>query len=441
MTENLEVQPRPWRRYLTIWMGQVASLLGSRMSQFALTIWLWQLTEQATPITLLAFASEVPLLLVTPFAGIWVDSWSRKRIMMLGDAVAAITSGAILVLLRTQQLAIWHVYPILVIAAVFGYLQELAFSASQALLVPKQQYVRIGALGSIKTFGAGVMAPALAGLLYPQIGLSGILVVDLVSFCVAIATLSLVSIPQPKPPAAPDATSPKSFWHEVSVGFRYLWQRPSLLALQLFAMAYVFFDTASAVVGPMILARSGNDTALLGSVSAAVGLGGLVGGVLLGLWGGPKRRIHGLLVGRGLVFGLEAFLGLAKLPSVWLGANFLAGLFKPLANSCENAIWLSKVDPHLQGRVFSASSFLFGLTSPLGLLIAGPLADRVFEPAMQPGSILALWFGDIFGTSTGSGMALQFTLCSLIVVVICFGSYSLAPLRNIETRLPDHSKE
>jgi len=433
-----EGQARPLKRYLMIWMGQVASLLGSRMSQFALTIWLWQQTEQATPITLLAFASEVPLLAVTPFAGIWVDRWNRKRIMMLGDAVAAIASVAILLLLLTRQLAIWHLYPILAIASIFGYLQGLAFSASQALLVPKQQYVRIGALGSIKTFGAGVIAPALAGLLYPLIGLSGILGVDLVSFGVAIASLSLVSIPQPKPSASPDFAPAKSFWHEVLVGFRYLWLRPGLLALQLFAMSYVFFDTASAVVGPMILARSSNDTAVLGSVSAAVGLGGLVGGILLGIWGGPSRRIHGLLVGRGLVFGFEAFLGLAKLPSVWLGANFLAGLFKPLANSCENALWLAKVDPPLQGRVFSASSFLFGLTSPLGLLIAGPLADRVFEPAMQPGGSLEPWLGGIFGTGTGSGMALQFTLCSLIVVAICFGSYGLTPLRHIETTLPDH---
>jgi len=176
-----EGQARPLKRYLMIWIGQVASLLGSRMSQFALTIWLWQQTEQATPITLLAFASEVSLLAVTPFAGIWVDRWNRKRIMMLGDAVAAIASVAILLLLLTRQLAIWHLYPILAIASIFGYLQGLAFSASQALLVPKQQYVRIGALGSIQTFGAGVIAPALAGLLYPLIGLSGILGVDLVT--------------------------------------------------------------------------------------------------------------------------------------------------------------------------------------------------------------------------------------------------------------------
>lgn len=133
-------------------------------------------------------------------------------------------------------------------------------------------------------------------------------------------------------------------------------------------------------------------------------------------------------------------LGLARSPGIWIGANFCAGLLKPLANSCEDAIWLSKVDPHVQGRVFSASSFLTSLTSPLGFLIAGPLADRVFEPAMQPGGTLAPFLGRIFGTATGSGMALQFALFSLIVTVICFGSYAFPVLRNVEDRLPDRDR-
>jgi hypothetical protein len=227
-------------------------------------------------------------------------------------------------------------------------------------------------------------------------------------------------------------------WQELTIGFRYLWHRPSLFALQLFAMSFIFFDTASAVMEPMLLARSGNNTVILGSVTGAVGLGGLIGGIGLSFWGGPKRRIHGLLIGRGIIFGFESLLGLARSPAIWIGANFCAGLLKPLANSCEDAIWMSKVDPQVQGRVFSASSFLTSLTAPLGFLLAGPLADRVFEPAMQPGGSLVPLFGEIFGTGTGSGMALQFTLCSLIVVLICFGSYAFPVLRDIETQLPDH---
>ena len=427
-------QPNNLRTFTIIWMGQVASILGSRMTNFAVIIWAWQLTGEATPLSLLAFFTEIPILLVSVFAGAIVDRWNRKWLMMLGDVMAGLSTVVILWLFLSDHLAIWHLYFTGAVNGLFGYLQELAFSASQTLIVPKQHYIRVGAMGSIKNFGAGVFAPALAGFLYSRIGLSGILVLDLITFLIAIGTLSLVSIPQPQPSNQPE---PSQRWQQLTVGFRYLWERPSLIALQGFALSYVFFDTASAVVAPMILARSGNNTALLGSVQGAVGLGGLIGAILLSIWGGPKRRIHGLLIGRALVFGGEMILGLTHVPAVWVGANFGAGLFKPLANSSENALWLSKVEPTVQGRVFAASSFLTGLTSPLGFLIAGPLADLVFEPAMMPGGSLAPLLGGIFGTEAGSGMALQLTLFSLVVVLICLGSYAFPALRNIEDILPD----
>lgn len=429
-------QPNSLRTFTIIWIGQVASILGSRMTNFAVIIWAWQLTGEATPLSLLAFFTEIPILLASAFAGIIIDRWNRKRMMMVGDIMAGLSTVVILLLFLTNNLAIWHLYLTGAVNGLFGYLQELAFSASQALIVPKQHYVRVGAMGSIKNFGAGVFAPALAGFLYYAIGFSGILVIDLVTFLIAIGTLSLVRIPQPQP-SETSQSEPSQRWQQLTVGFRYLWERPSLIALQGFALSYIFFDTASAVLAPMILARSGNNTAVLGSVQGAVGLGGLVGAILLSLWGGPKRRIHGLLIGRALVFGGEMILGLTRVPAVLVGANFGAGLFKPLANSCESALWLSKVQPNVQGRVFAASSFLTGITSPLGFLIAGPLADYVFEPAMMSGGSLAPFLGGIFGTGTGSGMALQFSLFSLIVVFICLGSYAFPALRDMEEILPD----
>ncbi|MFP4099885.1 MFS transporter [Coleofasciculus sp.] len=437
---NSQHRPNSLRTFTIIWIGQVASILGSRMTNFAVIIWAWQLTGEATPLSLLAFFTQIPILIAAAFAGVIIDHWNRKLMMILGDVMAGLSTVIILVLFLTGNLAIWHLYLTGAVNGLFGYLQSLAFSASQALIVPKQHYVRVGAMGSMKTFGSGVLAPALAGVLYYIIGLSGILVIDLVTFLIAIGTLTLVQIPQPKQNEVSQASTGKR-WQQLTLGFRYLFNRPSLIALQLFALSYIFVDTASEVVAPMILARSGNNTAVLGSVQGAVGLGGLIGAILLSLWGGPKRRIDGLLIGRALVFGGEMFLGLGRLPSIWMGANFGAGLFKPLANSCESALWLSKVDPNVQGRVFAASSFLEGIISPLGLLIAGPLADYVFEPAMMPGGSLAPILGSVFGTGAGSGMALQLTLFSFVVVLICLGSYAFPALRDIEDILPDHDVE
>ncbi|MEQ9237083.1 MFS transporter [Coleofasciculus sp. E2-BRE-01] len=438
---NSQHRPNSLHTFTIIWIGQVASILGSRMTNFAVIIWAWQITGEATPLSLLAFFTQIPILIAAAFAGVIIDHWNRKLMMIVGDVMAGLSTVIILVLFLTGNLAIWHLYLTGAVNGLFGYLQELAFSASQALIVPKQHYVRVGAMGSMKTFGSGVLAPALAGVLYYIIGLSGILIIDFITFLIAIGTLTLVKIPQPKPSEVNQASTGKR-WQQLTLGFRYLFNRPSLIALQLFALSYIFVDRASEVVAPMILARSGNNTAVLGSVQGAVGLGGLVGAILLSLWGGPKRRIQGLLIGRALVFSGEMFLGLGRLPSIWMGANFGAGLFKPLANSCESALWLSKVEPNVQGRVFAASSFLEGIISPLGLLIAGPLADYIFEPAMMPGGSLAPILGNVFGTGAGSGMALQLTLFSFIVVLICLGSYSAFPaLRDIDDILPDHDVE
>lgn len=430
---TLEQPPKTLRIYTIIWLGQTASLIGSNMTSFALLIWAWQRTGEATPLALLSFFMQVPIIIASLFAGILVDRYSRKRIMMMGDIIAAICTLVILILFLTNQLAIWHLYLIGVFVGLFGYFQGLAFSTSQSLLVPKQHYIRVGAMGSMQTFGSGVLAPALAGVLYPIVGLRGILIIDLMTFSVALATLARVQIPQPSPVG--HAENP---WQQLTFGFRYLIQRPSLMGLQLFAMSFIFFDSLSAVSTAMILARSNNNTSVLGSVEGAVGLGGLTGAVLLGLWGGPKRRIHGLLIGRAIVFSFEMLLGLMRLPSIWIGANFAAGLFKPLANSCEETIWISKVEPSVQGRVFAANWFLISIISSLGLLLAGLLADFVFEPVMKSGGLLAPILGNVFGTDRGSGMALQFALFSFIVVLICLGSYAFSPLRNIEKILPDH---
>jgi MFS transporter, DHA3 family, macrolide efflux protein len=435
------------RTYTLIWIGQTASLIGSEITRFALLIWIWQLTDAATPISLLAFSSEISVLVASVFAGVLVDRFNRKGLMMLGDTIAGCCTIAILILFLTGHLAIWHLYVAGAVGGLFGYIQGLAFSASQALIVPKQHYVRIGAMGSIQGFGSGVFAPALAGALYPIVGLSGILAFDLITFAIAVTILAIVSIPQPisspSTPRSADAHGENplplipSLWHDLTLGFRYLWQHPSLKALQLFALSYIFFDNA-ALLEPVVLARTDSDTAVLGSVLSALGLGGLIGAIALGIWGGPRRRIRGVLWGRAIIFSFEMLLGLAHAPIVWVTAFFCAGLIKPTANSCEDAIWLAKVPPTAQGRVFAASSFLISVFSPIGLLISGPLSDQVFEPAMRPGGILAPLLGNIFGTDPGSGMALQFAFFSLVVVLICLVSYAIPALREVDDRLPDH---
>lgn len=412
-------------------------MLGSEVTNFAMTLWAWQVTGMATPLSLIIFFSHVPRIVVAFFAGVLVDRWNRKLLMMVGDTAAAISTVAILLLFLSDRLEVWHLYVTAAVNGLFGYFQDLAYSASISVMVPPQHYTRAAAMSDhIGQFGSNIIAPAIAGVLYYAIGLKGILTIDLITFIIAISTVWGVQIPQPQIDAS-DRDS-RNIWQDMTFGFRYMIERPSFLAISIFWLIFNFVDgVLTGIHSPVILARSSNDAAVYASVQSAIGLGGAIGAVVLTVWGGFKRRIHGLLLGTVLSYASMAAFGLANLPSVWIVSGFLAGVFWPLIGSSNQAIWLSKVAPEVQGRVFATRYLIAQISLPLGLGISGILADYVFEPAMMPGGSLAEIFGGAFGTGSGSGMALQYTLFSLVGVLIGIGGYAIRQLRDVETIVPD----
>jgi len=432
-------QPTSLRTFLILWIGQMTSILGSEMTNFAITIWAWQIAGQATPLSLIFFFTYTPKLIAASFAGLLVDRWNRKQLMMGGDTAAGISTIAILLLLLTGRLEIWHFYITAAINGLFGYIQSLAFSASMSAIVPPRHYTRATAMSSYVTyFGSYIMAPALAGVFYYAIGLSGILAIDLVTFVIAVGTTYIVHIPQPRQSEV-GHQSTQSIWQALTFGFRYLWKRPSLLAILIFWLSFHLFDGATLAIFPaMVLARSNNDAAVLASVQFAIGIGGLVGATGLSVWGGPKRRIHGLLFGTALMSLGKIIFGLGRVAWHWMTAGFLAAFVSPAIDSSNQAIWLSKVEPDVQGRVFASRYLIAQVTTPLGLAIAGPLADYFFEPAMLPGGSIAGIFGGLFGTGDGAGMALQYSLFSCCSMLIGFGGYAFPVLRDVESLVPDH---
>ena len=430
--------PTSLRTFLIIWIGQTASILGSRIATFALTLWVWDATGQATPLSLLAFFTATPPIIASLFSGIIIDRFPRKQLMLLGDTVAGFSTIAILLLLLSNSLTIWHIYVAAAVSSLFAYLHGMSLSASMSMIVPQQHYTRASALESAKGYGSNVLAPALGATLYYAIGLTGILVFDLITFFLAIGTLSLVSIPQPQASQSESANEQK-LWQQLSFGFRYILKRPSLLAILLFLLTSNFVGNIGGAIFPaMILARSDYNAAVLASVEALSGIGGLTGAMVLSVWGGFRRRIHGLLLGSMFSRISGIVLGLAQLPSIWSIAGFWQTFFGSFVGSSNQAIWLSKVEPAVQGRVFTSRYLIAQVASPIGLAVAGPLADYVFEPAMQPSGILAGMLGSVFGTGKGSGMALQYTLFSLLGSAIGLGGYLFPVLRDVEKLVRDH---
>ncbi|MFQ6101621.1 MAG: MFS transporter [Anaerolineae bacterium] len=425
--------------FTIVWIGQVVSLLGSGMTWFALTVWAWEITGQATALALVGFFSFGPTVLLSPIAGALVDRWNRKPVMMLSDLAAGLMTVIVLLLYVTDHLQIWHLYVTGAFAGAFQTFQFPAYSAAVTTMLPKEQYARASGMLSLAEGAAGIFAPLAGGILLGPIGVAGIMAIDVVTFVVAIGALLVVRIPQPKTTEAGRAGR-GSLWKESLYGFRYILKRSSLLGLQLVFLAVNL--TASfgfTVLAPMLLARTGNDEIVLGSVRSAMGLGGVIGSLLLSVWGGPKRRVHGILIGMTLscLLGMLV-LGLGNGLAMWAVGAFFSSFFIPIINGSNQAIWQAKVAPDVQGRVFATRRLIAQISAPLATLLAGPLADHVFEPAMVPGSGLSGIFDGLVGTGPGAGMALMFVIAGFLGTLVGLGGYAFPAVRDVEEILPDH---
>jgi MFS family permease len=345
------------------------------------------------------------------------------------------------VLYTTNNLHLWHLYLAVAIKGIFEQFQELAYSASISTMLPKQHYSRGSGITFLASSGSSIIAPAIAGFLYTTIGLSGILTIDIATFAIALIILLRVNIPQPIVTEVIIENS-SSIRQDISFGFRYIAARPSLFALlTLFGLFGFAHDIGDSLYSAMILARTNNNPTILGYIASAAGIGGIVGALLMSSWGGFKHRIQGVLLGI-IGTGLSKIVfGIGQTFFILTSAQFCSSLNYPMIGSSNDAIWLSKVRPDLQGRVFATRSTVLFLTSAIATLIAGLLADYIFEPAMMPGGTLSPIFGSIFGTKKGAGMALMYVISSLSLVIIGLSGYAFRSLRDLETILPDYDAD
>ena len=420
------------RKFILIWIGQLASFLGSEMTNFAITIWAWEVTGRATPLSLILFFVHTPRVIASLFAGVLVDRYSRKLLMIIGDLAAGASTIALLLLFTTNNLQIWHLYFTAAVNSLFGLIQGLAYSASLSLIVPQQHYSRATAINTVQMSSSYIFAPALAGALYPLVGLRGILIIDIVTFIIAIATLSMVRIPQPER----KEVTKKNIRHikqELTFGLRYLFKHRSLLAILAFLLINNLIDSVNfAILPAMVLARSNSDPTVWGRLLTTFGIGGVLGAATMSIWNLPKRRINGLLMGNAVWKGGLILLSVTQSMFLQLVAAIVSGFCSPFPNSSNQGIWMSKIEPEIQGRVFAARDLIAGISMPLGAAIAGPLADNVFAPAMKTNSILARLFGGIFGNETGAGMALTIALFSCCGMAISLAGYAFPILKKVE---------
>ncbi|NEQ32173.1 MAG: MFS transporter [Leptolyngbya sp. SIO4C5] len=430
---------RSFRTFTFVWFGQLISMIGSSMTWFAVSIWVWQLTGRATDLALFGFFSQLPQIFMYLISGTVVDRASRKLLMIVGDLITGVLTIILAVLYLSGHIQIWHLYMTVAIAGIFEQFQALAFEASISTLVDRKDYTRATSMGFFAEFASYGLGPALAGVLYLTIGLGGIMAIDIATFLIAISIVVSVHIPQParshsvfEGDARTDAAQPFNILKELSFGWRYLTRHRGLMILLVWTSLFWFaHDLGQSVYSAMVLARSNSDPRILGSLTAASGIAGVLSAAVMGKFGGFKRQVNGIRLGM-LGVGLSKIVfGLGRVPLIWIPAEFACCLNLPILGSSTDTIWLNRVSPELQGRVFATSAMVMKMISSLGYLASGPLADRFFEPAMMPGGLLAPMLGGVFGTEKGSGIALLFVICAISMFSIGVVGYRSPQLQRL----------
>jgi DHA3 family macrolide efflux protein-like MFS transporter len=427
--------PRRMNTFLTIWLGQVVSLVGSGLTGFALGVWVFEQTGSATQFALIGLSAVLPRVILSPLAGAVVDRRDRRRVMILSDAGAGLSTLAIVLLLWTHQLETWHIYALTFVNAAFGTLQWPAFAATTSLLVSKKNLGRANGLVQFGQAASEILAPALAGVLMGIIQLQGVILIDVATFVFAVITLLLVRFPKPEA-FAESGPGNTTLWNDLTLGWRYISARPGLKGLLLFfAVVNFLWGMVGALITPMILSWTSSDE--LGLIIAIAGAGMFAGSLLMSTWGGPQRRIDGVLSFE-LLSGI-CFMLIGLRPSFWLVAAGAFGAHVTIAVvfGSNQAIWQSKVAPELQGRVFATQQMVGRAAAPLAYLLAGPLADRVFNPLLTVDGPLASGIGQILGTGPGRGIGLLFLLMGAIKVAITLIGRSNPRVCDVEDELPD----
>ncbi|MDP9120164.1 MAG: MFS transporter [Acidobacteriota bacterium] len=423
------------KTFFTIYGGQFVSLMGSGLTAFALGVWVLQHTHSVTQYTLTIVFAGLPGLLMAPVAGALVDRWNRRWVLFWCNLGPALTVAVYSYLLAHGQLEVWHIYIGVIFNSILGTFQWPAYIAAITMLVERKDFGRIN--GVLETGQAIVTigAPAIAGLLMYMIGISRILIIDFVTFLFAAAVLLFVTIPQPEQ-SAEGQRAKGSIWKEAAFGWTFIRERPGLLRLLLFfALFNLVVATGGVAIMPMVLGFT--NTAGVGTIMALVGVGMLLGGMLMATTGGTKRRIYGLLGGWALISVCFVLVGIR--PNLWLvGAGVLLWYIAvPVINASSQAIWQSKTPPDVQGRVFAVRRMIAQFTVPIGDFSAGPLADKVFNPALMPGGALAGSAGRVIGVGPGRGIAMMLVTLAIFPALIALIGFLNPRVRNLETELPD----
>ena len=422
---------KQFQKYVLLWATQSVSQLGSAMTGFALILWTYTQHHSAMAVSLMTFCNYVPYVIVSLFAGAFVDRHSKKAIMLVSDSLAALGTLTVLVLSACGQLRIWHIYAVNAVIGFMNAFQQPASSVAIGKIVPEEKLSNVSGMNSFSGNLVTVFSPILAAFLFSAGGLGLILTLDIVSFLGAFfVLLFVIRIPEEYQEA-----QRQSAFAGTKEGFLFLKEQKGLLMIMLTMALINFFSrlTYENVLSPMILARSGDNSTVLGFVNAAMGIGGIVGGMIVSVKKPSGKNAKMMYVSAAISFLCgDLLMAVGRNGFAWAIAGIAASLPIPFIMAGNNVILYKKVPGEMQGRVFAVRNAIQFSTIPVGILLGGWLADYVFEPFMQSGSRAAEQLSLLVGTGSGSGMALMFLCTGTIGFIVSCISYGNKQIRALD---------
>ena len=422
------------RIFLTVWFGQVISLLGSKLTEFALGVWVYQKTGSITQFALTILLIYLPNVLISPIAGALIDRWNRRWAMVLSDSVTGISTLVVMGLVFRNHLEIGHVYLAIVISSCFNAFQLPAYAAATTQLVPKQYLSRANGMVQISKATAKLISPILAGFLIKTVQLEGILLIDVATFLIALVTLLSIRFPPVRTKTKP--VKVKQLLRETISSWNYITKRLGLVRLLAFiAVTYFTAGSLEVLFWPFVLNFASSTE--LGMVLSIGGCGMLFGSLLMSTWKGPKRRVDAII-------GFVALQGVLIVLGGWRSSLILAGIgifgylfAQPIIVSCNQTIWQSKIPIRLQGRVFALQVMLERSLAIVAYLVIGPLTDHLLEPLMAVDGLLAPSVGQFLGVGPGRGIGLLLCLLGLVNLFTAAVAATDPRLRHVEAEVPD----
>jgi len=428
------IQKRKMISFQLIAAGQLISILGSAMSNFAIGIWIWKTTGKATPFSIISVAFVFPGLLFTPIAGVLVDRWPRKWSLIFPAVISSIIMGFLLYLFWTNQVRLEYIYAGAFVMGIANSFEFPAFTSLITVMLSKEEYVKGNGYMALIESAPGILAPILAGILVTFLGIPGILLVDIVTFIIVIVVIMKTHIPSVTLEISKQSYHFIQIAKEAWEGFLFIGSRKPLLYLLLMWFFLNFFGGFSRTLfTPYILAKTNNNTVFLGIVNSAFGIGGILAAVLLMIWKGPKKKINGLLGGVLISFSATFFFAFCQNIVQFVSMALIGSFSMTFAFTFSQAIWQTKTPIQLQGRVFSARKIIAQIAEPISMGISGPLVDYVLFPLIKNNPVLPFWLGT--GKANALALSILFggTLCLFTVIF----AISNKKIQQIESVIPD----